>query len=110
MDIRSFFVDIPCFHAQIYNTDAHIGELKILYYDLEKSLKDIQDFSIDFWTMEDNLTMKANPTPSDIIEFDIIVQNNTAVYQKYINTQGETIKYLKQVFGPDGQLISTKGK
>lgn len=38
------------------------------------------------------------------------VPGSKAVYQKWVNSQGETIQMLKTTFGPDGKIIHVKPK
>jgi len=38
------------------------------------------------------------------------VSGSKAVYQKWVNPQGDTFKMLKTTFGPDGKIIHIKPK
>ena len=38
------------------------------------------------------------------------VPGSKAVYQKWVNPQGETFKMIKTTYGPDGSIIHVKPK
>ena len=89
-----------CINTQLKNVPETVQQ------NIHKFFKKIPENSIDkvkITIQKDGTYLLKTTSPGK-------VPGSIAVYQKYVDKQGETIKYVKQVFAPDGKLISTKSK